>query len=235
MTPIPQPALKPFFQDALSTLYHGHAVEIMALLPAQSVDVVLTSPNYNVSLKYDICNDSKDAQEFAEETRQWLRACKRLLKPTGRLYAAIGDEMLTSGMFRRSAENEGLVYDGHPQHWCKPNSLGYAEWSSSTETFLGFHLGRPAKLDATDDSRNYFEIPTLQGKNKTKGHPCPWNVHVPSRILCRFSSLGGCTVLDCFCGNGASLVVANRLGMKAIGIDISEAYLGNAANAIRRG
>jgi DNA modification methylase len=54
MTPIPQPALKPFFQDALSTLYHGPAVETMALLPAQSVDVVLTSPNYNVSLKYDI-------------------------------------------------------------------------------------------------------------------------------------------------------------------------------------
>jgi DNA modification methylase len=142
-------------------------------------------------------------------------------------------------MFRRSAESEGFVHDGHLQHWCKPNRLTPGgEWSPSTETFLGFHLGHPVKLAKTDDSRNYFVVPTLQDsktKNKRKGHPCPWDIPVPARFLRRLSHLKDCTVLDCFCGNGATLVTANRLGMKAIGIDISETYLGNAAEAIRRG
>lgn len=38
--------LTPYFQDATATLYHGDAATVLAAMPAQSVDCIVTSPPY---------------------------------------------------------------------------------------------------------------------------------------------------------------------------------------------
>jgi len=42
--------------------------------------------------------------------------------------------------------------------------------------------------------------------------------------MLKLLSVGGDTVLDCFCGTGTTCVAAKMLGRRYIGIDISEEY-----------
>lgn len=40
----------PYYQDDLVTLYHGDALDVMQTLASESVDIVVTSPPYNMGL-----------------------------------------------------------------------------------------------------------------------------------------------------------------------------------------
>ena len=44
-------------------IYHGDCVEGMALLPAKSVDLVVTSPPYNLGIKYSAYKDDQARQQ----------------------------------------------------------------------------------------------------------------------------------------------------------------------------
>lgn len=67
---------------------------------------------------------------------------------------------------------------------------------------------------------------------KREGHFAPY-----PEDLCRIPILATCpvdgVVLDPFCGTGTTNVVATRLGRKSVGIDLSEAYLQEAARRSR--
>jgi modification methylase len=61
------------------------------------------------------------------------------------------------------------------------------------------------------------------------GHPCPFPVELPLRLLQLFG-WPGCTVVDPFAGSGTTGVAAAELGANAVLIDCSPAY----CNAMRR-
>lgn len=42
--------MKPYYTDDLVTLYHGDCLEVMRAMPSESVDIVVTSPPYNMGL-----------------------------------------------------------------------------------------------------------------------------------------------------------------------------------------
>ena len=64
-----------------------------------------------------------------------------------------------------------------------------------------------------------WELPV----SRTKGHPAPFPVELPRRLIQLFSYPGE-TVLDPFAGTGATLLAARELGRRAIGCEISEEY-----------
>src|SRR5262245_66197937 len=78
----------------------GDCIAGMAKLPAASVDLVFADPPYNLQLQGDLKrpDDSRvDAVDdewdkfssfavYDEFTREWLKACRRVMKPAGTLW-----------------------------------------------------------------------------------------------------------------------------------------------------
>lgn len=70
--------------------YLADCVDVMAALPAQSVDVIVTSPPYNLGIRYNEYDDTLPRAEYLEWTGRWVAAAARVLAPDGSLFLNVG-------------------------------------------------------------------------------------------------------------------------------------------------
>ncbi len=62
----------------------------MASLPAGGVDLVVTSPPYNLGVRYRKYSDRLDRQSYLNWCATWATGIRRILKPTGSFFLNIG-------------------------------------------------------------------------------------------------------------------------------------------------
>jgi site-specific DNA-methyltransferase (adenine-specific) len=62
----------------------------MARLPEASVDAVVTSPPYNLGVKYGAYRDTRDRADYLEWMREVALALRRVLAPGGSLFLNVG-------------------------------------------------------------------------------------------------------------------------------------------------
>jgi DNA modification methylase len=55
----------------------------MANLPESCVDLIVTSPPYNVGIDYDSYNDRQSMEDYWQFTKDWLSESYRILKDDG--------------------------------------------------------------------------------------------------------------------------------------------------------
>jgi len=65
-------------------------VEGMASLPEAGVDLVVTSPPYNLGVRYRKYSDRLDRQSYLNWCATWATGIRRILKPTGSFFLNIG-------------------------------------------------------------------------------------------------------------------------------------------------
>ena len=65
-------------------------VEGMASLPEGGVDLVVTSPPYNLGVRYRKYSDRLDRQPYLNWCATWATGIRRILKPTGSFFLNIG-------------------------------------------------------------------------------------------------------------------------------------------------
>jgi site-specific DNA-methyltransferase (adenine-specific) len=65
-------------------------IEGMRRLKNESVDVVVTSPPYNLGTKYKSYRDSKTRDDYLNWSREWTREVKRVLKEKGSFFLNVG-------------------------------------------------------------------------------------------------------------------------------------------------
>ena len=70
----------------------GDCLRVLAELPEASIDLAFADPPFNIGYEYDVYDDRKAKADYLAWTEKWLRAVRRVLKPTGSFYVAIGDE-----------------------------------------------------------------------------------------------------------------------------------------------
>ena len=68
-----------------SRFYLADCLEVFQQLPAQSVDVIVTSPPYNLGIQYSRYHDRLAPTEYLEWTNRWVAAAARVLRPDGSL------------------------------------------------------------------------------------------------------------------------------------------------------
>ena len=74
-------------QLPLNEIYLGDCLKLLKKLPDESVDLVVSSPPYNLGKEYE----AKQALEiYLQEQTVVLRECSRILKSTGSLFWQIG-------------------------------------------------------------------------------------------------------------------------------------------------
>lgn len=66
-------------------IYQGDTIELLKKLPENTIDLVVTSPPYNIGVGYDQYDDTKSSTEYFEWTKKWLEEIYRVLKDDGRI------------------------------------------------------------------------------------------------------------------------------------------------------
>jgi site-specific DNA-methyltransferase (adenine-specific) len=65
-------------------------VKGMARLPDEQIDLVVTSPPYNLGIRYGKFSDRQDRQSYLEWCQKWAAEVRRVLKPGGSFFLNIG-------------------------------------------------------------------------------------------------------------------------------------------------
>ncbi len=237
----------------LDTILHGDCIDVLATLPENSVDVVFADPPYNLQLQRDLYrpNQSKvDAVDdgwdkfasFAEYdafTRNWLGACRRVLKDTGTIWV-VGSY---HNIYRVGAILQDLdFWILNDVAWLKtnpmPNFRG-VRFTNAHETLIWaqkkqgarYTFNHHAMKTLNDDlqMRSDWVIPLATGRERLKVNGAKAHAtQKPEGLLYRVllsSSNPGDVVLDPFFGSGTTGAVAKRLNRHFIGIEREEKYI----------
>jgi site-specific DNA-methyltransferase (adenine-specific) len=190
-------------------------------LKDESVDIILTSPPYNVNLPYEDYEDNLPEDEFRELIKNFLSEVFRVCAESARMYCVLGDKIIW--WFKPMAEEIGFKYVQNLT-WCKPNlvrsSRGITnDWMYMSEIILLFRKGkRTPMLKEGDTTFNWFKETVPQTNFKDgRVHIAQFPYRLCKRILARTP---GNVVLDPFCGSGQVLRAARVLGREAVGIEI---------------
>lgn len=72
-------------ENYINRVINGDTIEVMSKMPEGWVDLMVTSPPYNVGIAYDVHNDEIVMDEYWEWSEKWLTEAYRLLKDDGRI------------------------------------------------------------------------------------------------------------------------------------------------------
>lgn len=86
-------------KDIYDNIYHGKWEDLIDTIPSNSIDLIVTSPPYNVNLgsnkhkkdKYDSYDDNMPYDDYLDWIDKLFTECYRALKPDGRICINIGD------------------------------------------------------------------------------------------------------------------------------------------------
>jgi len=70
--------------------YLADCVEVFQQLPPRSVDVIVTSPPYNLGIQYSRYEDSLSPADYLAWTNRWVAAAARVLRADGSLFLNVG-------------------------------------------------------------------------------------------------------------------------------------------------
>jgi site-specific DNA-methyltransferase (adenine-specific) len=74
------------------SFFHGDCTELLACWPARSVDVVVTSPPYNLGIAYNTFEDTMPRPDYLQWTSSWVEALARVLDLDGSLFLNVGSK-----------------------------------------------------------------------------------------------------------------------------------------------
>ena len=240
----------------------GDCVNEMSKLQAGSVDLIFADPPYNLQLASDLKrpDDSHvdavtdDWDKFASFaaydafTKEWLAACRRVLKPAGTIWV-IGSY---HNIFRVGAIMQDMgFWILNDVIWRKTNPMPNFRgrrftnahetmiWASRDPNTKGYTFNYEALKAGNDDVqvRSDWTFPLCTGSERLKGadgkklHP----TQKPEALLARVilsSSKPGDLVLDPFNGTGTTGAVAKKLGRRYIGLEREKKYASAAEKRI---
>ena len=70
--------------------YHADCLDVFAELEPRSVDVIVTSPPYNIGVKYRSYEDDMPRTEYLNWTDRWMRSAAKAMTPGGSFFLNVG-------------------------------------------------------------------------------------------------------------------------------------------------
>lgn len=234
----------------LNYIRQGDCVELLKSLPDKSVDVIVTSPPYWKGFEYEAYFNSY--KQYLDWCKEWLRECKRVLKPNGTFYLnVINDSEITIRAFElMEIATRELMYKLHDtiiwyRYNQQPANTNRQLTNQCEYIFMLRHTSANVELDKasayaknphifkTKNVGNVWEIPFNSGKQSVKefgrketkskwGHS-GFPLELPETCIL-LSSKEGDVVLDPFVGSGTTCVASKLNGRNYIGFELNEDY-----------
>lgn len=111
------------------TLVHGDCIPGMRRLENESIDLVVTSPPYNLGTKYRTYRDNKERADYRAWCFEWAKEIRRILKRDGSFFLNIGgapsDPMLPFNIATKFAPRVFALQN--VIHWIKAISISAEE------------------------------------------------------------------------------------------------------------
>ncbi len=248
----------PHFKAGNILIYRDDILKI-SVIPNNSVDLIVTSPPYNVDIHYNSHADDLSYEDYLEFTHKWIKKCFDLAKSEGRFLLNIPLDKNKGGQKSVGADITKIAKDiGWKYHstiiWNEGNISRRTAWGSfmsasapyviaPVELILVLYKDSWKKTGGSrinDITKQEFMdwtngVWTFNGQSKkgAGGHPAPFPVELPRRCIKLFSFVGD-TVLDPFLGSGSTLIASYLQGRKGIGVDIDEKYCNIAIDRLRQ-
>ncbi|HZT77930.1 MAG TPA: site-specific DNA-methyltransferase [Vicinamibacterales bacterium] len=73
-----------------AAFYHADCVNVLRQQPSRSIDVIVTSPPYNLGIRYNQYDDTMSRADYLEWTNAWVAEAARVLRPDGSLFLNVG-------------------------------------------------------------------------------------------------------------------------------------------------
>ena len=244
--------MRPYYQDAAVTIYHGDSLEVMKGLEDESVDLLWTDPPYGHSnndgdlvasmngLKgstkkapVPIANDDMDSMRRVVDGA--LVEGARVLKSDCCCCCCCccgGGPRPTFAWVANRMDSKGLSFF-HSVIWDKAaRGIGMGwRFRRDYEMVMVSHR-KGGKLAWAEDAEAVSNIVRFYVSND-RLHPNEKPIDLPLHFIRLTTEIGG-MVLDPFMGSGTTLRAAKDLGRKAIGIEIEERYCEIAAKRMRQ-
>src|SRR5579872_1705078 len=77
-------------RGTIGRFYLADCLDVFKCLPEASVDVIVTSPPYNMGIRYNLYQDALDHEEYLAWTSEWVGAAARVLTSDGSLFLNVG-------------------------------------------------------------------------------------------------------------------------------------------------
>ncbi|TGM13633.1 site-specific DNA-methyltransferase [Leptospira selangorensis] len=83
----------PILSSENSVVFNGSCIELLAQIPDESIQLIVTSPPYNIGKSYE---KRSDLDSYIEFQKQVITECHRVLKPSGSICWQVGNYVLNS-------------------------------------------------------------------------------------------------------------------------------------------
>lgn len=240
--------MNPFWHDDAARIYHGEAVEVMATLERESVDLVIADPPYSSGGNYradratrttvekyvqsgqilgraDFDGDNRDQRSYGFWCALWLTKAYELVRPGGSVLVFADWRQLP--VTTDAVQAGGFVWRGIVS-WDKTEAVRPRAGFSSQCEFLVWGTRGPMPQTDAEYLNGVFRhrVRTGESRQHIAEKPVPLLVD-----LMAVAPKGG-VVLDPFLGSGSTLCAAKATGRTGLGIEIQEAWCRVAVDRI---
>ena len=246
---------KESFRHKNTLLFHGDILNNQ-LFDKEFIDLIVTSPPYNVGIDYNSNNDELSYEKYLEFSEKWMQNCYNWSKTQARFCLNIpldknkGGHRSVGADLTKIAQKVGWKYKT-TIIWNEGNISRRTAWGSWKSASAPVVIA-PVELivvlfkeewkktngskisDITSDEFKEWTkgVWTFNGESKKRiGHPAPFPKELPYRCIKLFSYQHD-LIFDPFAGSGTTLLVAQNLDRKTIGTDIDSTYCELAKNRI---
>lgn len=238
----------PLPSEMINRIFCGDSLEVLKTFPDNSIDLIFTSPPYNFGLEYDSQDDAHKWELYFNKLFAIFDECIRILKFGGRIAVNIqplfsdyipSHHMISNFFIGRRMIWKGEILWEKNNYNCKYTAWG--SWKSPSNPYLKYtwefieifakgtlkKAGDAQNADITSEEFKEWVVAKWsiapERKMKEFGHPAMFPEKLAERVIKLFSFVGD-VVLDPFNGVGTTTAVAQKLGRRFVGIDISQEY-----------
>lgn len=239
-----------FPNDFENKIICGDCLEIMKDIPDGSIDLVVTSPPYNLGINktfgkhitknwkgkwnnsklqstgYDSHNDYMPEDEYIAWQKKVLTECFRVIKETGAIFYN-QKWRVQKGLWEMRPE----IVAGLPVRqiiiWKKAGGINFNEGYFLPSYEPIYVIAKP-KFKLPPKVNTLGDVWEITQERKS-WHPAAFPLELAENCV---KATKGDLILDPFMGSGTTAIAAKKLGKKYIGIDVSKDYCKKAETRI---
>jgi DNA modification methylase len=226
----------------INKIYTGDNLELLKTFPDNTIDLIVTSPNYNnwrnrrtqasrkdfwerTNITYDNCTDKEDDETYEARQIEIINEMVRVLKPTGTICYNHKDRIFEfevksplEWILKTNAKyRQRITWDR-----CGMQAYNPVRFYRVDEDI--YILGKEAKgFTWNKEAAKYLSIWRIVPNKNIYGHNATFPEELVKRCVEAFTNEGD-LILDTHLGSGSSRIAAYKGGFNFVGFEIDQEY-----------